>query len=111
MDTPRKIKVLIVDDHEIVRYGLTSILEAFDDFEIVGATGDGRIALTLCALHQPDVVLMDLLMPIVDGVTATRLIRAKFPNIKVVALTISSDKTLLDSALKAGAISYLVKTA
>jgi NarL family two-component system response regulator LiaR len=110
MDTVHKIKVLIVDDHDMVRLGLMIMLQVFDDFEVVGAAGDGRMALTLCAVHHPDIVLMDLLMPAMDGVTATRLIRDKFPIMTVVALTSSIEETLVQEALDAGAVSYLLKT-
>jgi NarL family two-component system response regulator LiaR len=110
MDTASKIKVLIVDDHEMVRRGLSVMLKAFEEFEVVGETGDARLALTLCGVLGPDVVLMDLLMPIINGIEATRLIRDKFPNIKVVVLTSSVDKELIDAALEAGAVSYLLKT-
>jgi two-component system, NarL family, response regulator LiaR len=110
MDTVRKIKVLIVDDHDIVRHGLTIMLQVFEDFEVVGATGDARVALTLCAARQPDVVLMDLLMPSMDGITATRLIHDKFPTMAVMILTSSAEEALVQAALDAGAVSYLLKT-
>ncbi|MEP6986024.1 MAG: response regulator transcription factor [Chloroflexota bacterium] len=106
-----QIKVLIVDDHDIVRYGLKLLLEAFDDFEVVGETGDGRMALTLCHTYQPDVVLIELLMPYMNGITATELIHHQFPDIKIIALTRSAEGTLVQAALKAGAISYLLKNA
>lgn len=101
---------MLVDDHDMVRHGLTVLLEAFDDFEVVGQTNDGQMALTLCHACQPDIVLMDLLMPHMDGVAATWLIHDKFPNIRIVALTSSTDEILVDAALKAGATSYILKT-
>jgi two-component system, NarL family, response regulator LiaR len=110
MDAGRKVNVMIVDDHDMVRHGLMIMLQAFDDFEVVGATGDARMALTLCALYQPDVILMDLLMPYIDGVTVTRSIHDKFPTMAVVALTSSNDEALVQEALNAGAVSYLIKT-
>ena len=110
MDTVRKIKILIVDDHDLVRHSLTVMFRVFADFEVVGETGDGRIALALCAAYHPDVVLMDLLMPLMDGVTATQLIHDKSPNITIVALTSSADGALVQAALNAGAVRYLLKT-
>ena len=110
MDTERKIKVLIVDDYDLVRENLTALLEAFEDFEVVGTTGDGHKLLSLCSTCQPDVVLMDMFMPNMDGVEATRLIHREFPQIKVVVLSIFTDSTLIGDALNAGAISYLSKT-
>ena len=74
MDIRRKIKILIVDDFDIVRQGLTALFKDFYDLEVVGATGNGRIAMALCAAYQPDVVLMDMLIPNMSGATATRLI-------------------------------------
>lgn len=110
MDTTLKIKVLIVDDHTMVREVFKALLRALDDFEVVAETGDARTVLTLCADYQPDVVLMDLLMPDMDGVTATRLIRNQFPNIQVVILSGSLAEPLIEDAIKAGAISYILKT-
>jgi DNA-binding NarL/FixJ family response regulator len=110
MDTERKIKVLIVDDYDLVRDSLTALFEAFEDLEVVGATGDGHKLLSLCSTYQPDIVLMDMFMPTMDGVEATRLIRREFPHIKVVVLSMFTDYTLICDALNAGAISYLSKT-
>lgn len=110
MDTPRKIKVLIVDDHPMVRRGLKMLLESFEDFETVADTGDSRMALTLCDLFQPDVVLTDLLMPSMNGIDLTRLILAKYPHIKIIVLTSSVDETLIRDALTAGATSYMLKS-
>ena len=110
MDTARKIKVLIIDDYDMVRRGLRILLENFDDFELVADTTDGRMALTLCEIYQPDIVLTDLLMPLMDGINVTRLILGKFPHIKVIVLTSSIDETLIKDVLKAGATSYMVKT-
>src|SRR5215212_6149445 len=109
MGTDRKIKVLIVDDYELVREGLLSIFETIQDFEVVGSTGDARMALTLCAASNLDVVLMDMVMSNMDGVEATRLIQDQFPQIKVVVLSMSMDSTQIHDVLLAGAISYLSK--
>ena len=110
MDMVSKIKVLIVDDHLVVRRGLKALLETFDDFEVVGDTPDGRLALALCNTYLPDVVITDLLMPLMDGLSVIRLILGKFPRIQVVVLTSSVDESLIREVLKAGAISYLLKT-
>ena len=110
MDTSRKIKILIVDDYDMVRRGLTALLKDFYDLEVIGATGNGRIAMALCAAYQPDVVLMDILMPNMNSATATRLIHNEFPNIQIIALSGSVDETLIYDVLHAGAISYLIKT-
>lgn len=107
--TVRPIRVLIVDDHPMVRRGLATFLAVFDDFEPIGEAANGASALQLCTRLVPDVVLMDMLMPIMDGVAATRVIRQQFPNIQVIALTSFKDEGLVEKALQAGAISYLLK--
>ncbi len=109
MNDARKIKVMIVDDHDAVRYGLRVALETFDDIAVVADTADARVAIGLATLHQPDVVLMDLLMPNMDGVTATRLFRSKFPKIEVIALTSTTESARIKGALQAGVIGYLLK--
>lgn len=103
------IRVLLVDDHAVVRSGLGAVLMAFDDMELVGEAGNGEEAVRLCEQSQPDVVLMDLVMPGMDGTTATRIIREQWPQIRVIALTSFKEKELVESALKAGAMSYLLK--
>jgi NarL family two-component system response regulator LiaR len=105
------IRVMIVDDHDMVRSGLNVFLEAFDDLELVGEAADGQEAIRLCAKVQPDVVLMDLVMPEMDGVTATRAIRQAYPDVQVIALTSFSEQDLVQGALQAGAIGYLLKNA
>lgn len=104
-----KINVLIIDDHYMVRRGLITLLENFEDFTVVGDVGDARIGLELCNQHHPDVVLMDIIMPGMDGVAATRAIREKHPDTQVIALTSFHDETQVQEALKAGAIGYLMK--
>jgi len=101
--------VLIVDDHAVVRGGLRLFLLAFDDLELVGEAGSGEKALALCAEFQPDVVLMDLVMPGIGGVDAIRLLRERHPQIKVIALTSFPEEDLVQAALAAGALSYLLK--
>lgn len=109
--TTRTIRVLLVDDHAVVRSGLATFLTIFDDLECVGEAGDGREAVQKCAALQPDVVLMDLVMPDVDGATATKEIRERWPEIQVVVLTSFKEDDLVQGALKAGAIGYLLKNA
>jgi NarL family two-component system response regulator LiaR len=103
------IRVLLVDDHTMVRRGLATFLKAFDDLELAGEAASGEAAIQLCAQVRPDVVLMDIVMPEMDGVTATRAIRQQFPEVQVVALTSFKDKGLVQDALQAGAIGYLLK--
>jgi two-component system, NarL family, response regulator LiaR len=106
---PSVIRVMVVDDHKVVRSGLTALLYAFDDFELVGEAADGEEAVRLCMHIQPDVILMDLLMPRMDGPTATRVIRERHPNIQILVLTSFKEDNLVHDALKAGAIGYLLK--
>jgi two-component system, NarL family, response regulator LiaR len=111
MTTPGRIRVLIVDDHAVVRSGLATFLQAFDDFELLGVAGDGAEAVRLCAETSPDVVLMDLLMPEMDGIAATRAIRERHANVRVIVLTSFQDQEKVQAALDAGAIGYLLKNA
>jgi two-component system, NarL family, response regulator LiaR len=103
-------RVLVVDDHAVVRGGLRLFLLAFDDLELVGDASSGEKALALCADLQPDVVLMDLVMPGMGGVEAMRLMRQRHPQVQVIALTSFPEDELVQAALRAGAISYLLKT-
>ena len=109
MSPSRPIRVMLVDDHAMVRLGLSTFLKVFDDLELAGEADSGEAALRLCAQVSPDVVLMDLVMPDMDGVTATRLIRQQFPDVQVVALTSYTEAGLVQNALQAGAIGYLLK--
>jgi NarL family two-component system response regulator LiaR len=109
MTAQNKIRVLIVDDHRVVRSGLAGFIEAYDDLELVGEAPDGEAAVTMCDRVQPDVVLMDLVMPNMDGADATAKIREKCPQIQVIALTSFKEEDLVQRALKAGAIGYLLK--
>jgi NarL family two-component system response regulator LiaR len=109
MSQEKTIRVLLVDDHAVVRSGLAAFLLAFDDLELVGDASGGEQAIHLCQKVRPDVVLMDLVMPEMDGATATRLIRQICPGIQVIALTSFKEKDLVESALQAGAIGYLLK--
>lgn len=104
-----KIRILIADDHSVVRSGLGAFLQVFDDFELVGEAANGREAIAVCEEKQPDVVLMDLVMPEMDGAQATMAIRERFPDIQVIVLTSFKEENLIESALQAGAIGYLLK--
>jgi two-component system, NarL family, response regulator LiaR len=104
-----QIHVLIVDDHAMLRKGLVVFLLSYADLKLVGEAVNGEDALALCAETHPDIVLMDLVMPIMDGVTATRRIRQNHPDIQVIALTSFGEETLIRDVLEAGAISYLFK--
>jgi len=108
---PNPIRVLIVDDYEMVRSGLATFLEAFDDLELVGEAANGTEAVRLCATVRPNVILMDLVMPEMDGIAATRAIRQAYPAVQVIALTSFGDQDLVQRALQAGAVSYLFKNA
>ncbi len=105
----KRIKVVIVDDHVLVRSGLEVVFGMFDDIELAGQAGDGDEAVQLCRELRPDVVLMDLVMPGLSGVEATRQILATCPDTKVVALTSFTDEDLIGETLRAGAIGYLMK--
>ena len=105
------IRVVVADDHAVVRAGLVQLLATFADVELVGAAGDGEEVVALCAERQPDVVLMDLEMPVLDGIDATRRIRSAQPGVAVVVLTSFSDRERILRALDAGAAGYLLKDA
>jgi two-component system, NarL family, response regulator LiaR len=109
MEQQARIKVLIVDDHDILRQGLSFALSVYPDIEVVGYATDGSEVIKRCDQFQPEVILMDLVMPEMNGVTATQLVREKYPNIQVIALTSFEDKNLIHDAIKAGAISYVLK--
>jgi NarL family two-component system response regulator LiaR len=109
MTESKPIRVMLVDDHAVVRSGLSTFLLVFDDLELVGEAKNGDEALRMCDRLQPDVILMDLVMPVMDGATATRAIRHRYPHIQVVALTSFPEEDLVQKALQAGAISYLLK--
>ena len=106
-----KIRVLIADDHAVVRRGLRGLLELVDDMEVVGEAADGEEAVRVAAACAPDVVLMDIVMPIKDGVAAIGEIRAGNPQVEIVALTSFIEEQKVVSALEAGAAGYLLKDA
>ena len=105
------IRVLLAEDHAVVRTGLLQLLGDMDEMEVVGAATDGHEAVTLAAEHNPDVVLMDLEMPGMDGIEATRRIRSAQPEVNVVVLTAFSDRERILDAIDAGAVGYLLKDA
>jgi DNA-binding NarL/FixJ family response regulator len=104
-----KNRVLIADDHEMIRAGLSSILERQKDIEVVGEAANGAEAVELAEKLKPDAVIMDISMPLLNGVEATRQIVAKAPDVKVIALSMHSDQSMVGEMLKAGASGYLLK--
>ena len=111
MKTPasKPIRVMLVDDHAMVRRGLATFLKVFDDLQLAGEAESGEAAIQLCAEVLPDVILMDMSMPGMDGAAATRIIRQQFPQIQVIALTSFKEGKVIQQALEAGAIGYLLK--
>jgi NarL family two-component system response regulator LiaR len=107
--TPQTIRVMLVDDHNVVRSGLATFLMAYDDLELVGQAGNGVEAVNLCHRKKPDVILMDLMMPEMDGIAATRAILEDYPDVKIIAMTSFEEEELVHGVLAAGAISYLLK--
>lgn len=103
------IRILIVDDHAVVRSGLSDFIMVFDDFELIGEADGGRQAVDKCTALKPDVVLMDMVMPDMDGATATRAILLTEPQIRIIVLTSFREEELINAALDAGAIGYLLK--
>lgn len=109
MADENRIRIVIIDDHKVVRSGLGAFLQVYDGFELVGEGSDGKEAIELCKQLNPDVVLMDLVMPVMDGAEATRCIKEQYPNIQVIVLTSFKEENLVQDALKAGAIGFLLK--
>ena len=105
----KPIRVMLVDDHTMVRRGLATFLKVFDDLQLVGEAENGEAAIQLCAEVLPDVILMDMALPVIDGATATRAIRQQFPQVQVIVLTSFKEGELIKNALEAGAIGYLLK--
>ena len=103
------IRVVVVDDHEMVRSGLATFLRVTDDLELVGEAESGEEAVVVCVRVQPDVVLMDMVMPGMDGVSTTRAVRERCPSARVIALTSFPEENLVQQALEAGATGYLLK--
>jgi len=109
MNDLQKIQVMLVDDHNVVRSGLAAFLRAYEDMELVGEAKNGVEAVNLCHARKPDVILMDLMMPEMDGIAATRAILADNPDTKIIAMTSFEEEALVHDVLAAGAISYLIK--
>ena len=107
--TAQPIRVMLVDDHAMVRRGLATFLSVFDDMQLAGEAENGEEAIQRCTESPPDVILMDMVMPEMDGISATRAIRQQFPAVQVIALTSFKDAELIKNALEAGAISYMLK--
>jgi|SRR5579859_6196999 len=107
--TGERIRVVVVDDHEMVRSGLATFLRVMPDLDLVGEAASGQEAITLCQRTQPDVVLMDMVMPGLNGVEATRAVRQHCPETRVLALTSFPEEDLVQRALEAGAMGYLLK--
>ena len=109
MNEQGRIRVMVVDDHTVVRSGLAAFLLTYDELELVGEASNGEEALRKCVELAPDVVLMDLMMPGMNGAEATRAIRQKCPDTQVIALTSFKEDDLMQKTLQAGAIGYLFK--
>ncbi|MGA8211405.1 MAG: response regulator transcription factor [Nocardioidaceae bacterium] len=105
----RKVRVLIADDHELIRVGLARLVSSQPDLTVVGMAADGQEAVLISALEHPDVVVMDLSMPLLDGVGATREIASVSPGSKVLVLSSYVERSVIASAVAAGACGYLVK--
>jgi DNA-binding NarL/FixJ family response regulator len=109
--TGRALRIIVADDQASIREGLVVLLGALPDIEVVASAADGRQAVDLVAAHQPDAILLDLHMPVLDGIEATRLLTAEQPQVAIVVLTTYLDDTSVLEALRAGARSYLTKDA
>ena len=105
----RKITVLVADDHPVLRHGLAKLLEEQPDIQVVGEAGDGQMVIELARKLKPDVVLMDLGLPIINGFEATRQIVFESPNIRVIGLSMHEEAEMAESMYKAGAVAYLTK--
>jgi two-component system, NarL family, response regulator LiaR len=105
----KNIRILLVDDHKVILSGLRKFMMVNRDLESVGEATDGLEAVKMADLHKPDVILMDLMMPGMDGITATREIRKRNPEVKIIALTSFTELNMVQGALQAGAIGYLEK--
>jgi len=109
MNEKNKIKVIIADDHPLVRHGIKTVFEAYDEIALVGEAENGKQAIEMCEKLRPGIVLMDLVMPILDGVEATTRLIERWPDIKIIVLTSFNDMDLIKKSLKAGAVSYVLK--
>ena len=105
-----KIRVLVADDHVLIRDGVCSLLETDDDFEVLAVVEDGEQAVSAVGELRPDVILMDIRMPKLNGMEATRQIKAKYPEVAVLCMSVHHEKLIVDSILEAGASGYLLKS-
>ncbi|MFZ1769660.1 MAG: response regulator transcription factor [Caldilinea sp.] len=108
MESP-KIRIIIADDFAIVRTGLMTLMKEFDELEFVGQASNGQIAIELCEQISPDLMLMDMQMPVLDGIAATRIIHQRHPDIKIIMLTAYAQEAMVHQALQAGATGYVFK--
>jgi NarL family two-component system response regulator LiaR len=111
MSEIKSISVMIVDDHPVVRTGLKTMLQVFDDLMFIGEAASGPQTLAECEQTLPDVILMDMLMPGMNGVATTRAVLARYPGVKIIVLTSFAEEEMVQDALEAGAIGYLLKNA
>ena len=111
MTTTNPIRIMSVDDHEIMRNGIQFVLLAFDDLELVAQAHNGEEAIRLCASARPDVILMDLRMPKMDGIATTQVLKQRFPDVNIIVLTSFHDTDLVKQAMRAGAVGYVLKDA
>ena len=109
MSKSSNIRVMVVDDHDMARAGISTVVSAFDEFELVAEAADGAEAIEICEQVQPDVILMDMMMPVMGGVEATRAIRHVNHDVRIIAVSNSQEADLVQAALSAGADAYLTK--
>ena len=109
MEEKKVVRVMLVDDHPAIRRGLSVYLELHDDFSLVGEAMNGVDAIKMIDTIRPDVILMDIHMPGMDGITATRLIRESYPNVKIIALTNYFEEKVIDDILAVGASDFIIK--
>jgi DNA-binding NarL/FixJ family response regulator len=105
----RKIRILVVDDHQMFRASLRQIIESMNDMEVIAEADNGLSAIKQVQKFKPDIVIMDIRMPVVDGIDATRQIKSEYPGIKIIALSSHSDRSYVEKMLQAGASDYLSK--
>jgi two-component system response regulator DegU len=107
----KKIRIVFADDHDIVRRGLRALFSSTKDFKVVGEATNGEAAIALIAKKKPDVAVLDISMPVMNGVEATKMIRERFPTVKVLILTVHEDEAYVFQLLRAGANGYVLKNA